>query len=55
MCFQELSELLESLDAANQLAQRLKQRSEDMLGLLGEEIAFVQDHQETVVAPVTQH
>jgi hypothetical protein len=43
----ELAELLESLDAANQLAQRLKQRSEDMLGLLGSEISFVQEKQET--------
>ena len=41
--FQELASLLASLDEANALAQRLKRRSEEMLGSLGEELTVIKE------------
>ena len=41
--FQELASLLASLDEASALAQRLKRRSEEMLGSLGEELTVIKE------------
>ena len=40
---QELAELLVSLDEATALAERLKKRSEEMLGSLGSELATIKE------------
>ena len=41
--YQELAELLVSLDEATALAERLKKRSEEMLGSLGSELATIKE------------